>query len=538
MISVLLVDTNPAFIEKAKRLLESRGNIRVAVAESGKKALALLEKSSFDVIISDYHLPRVDGVALLKALRALGDYTPVIVFASGASGDAAIKAMRGGAELFLRKSDELGPQMAELQIIIEEIVKRRHLEERLFRRERDFRTIVEKNADAMVVIDRSGFIQYANPAALSLFNLTEQEMIDKLLGSPVVRYEPVDMDVIRGFKEVAAAEMRVAEVEWEGKPSQLISFRDISRHVTLEDELLKARDELETRVQERTCDLVAANEKLKREIEERMTVEEELKVEIEEHNTAQEELRVELDEKEKIEEALAEAKSHAELYLDLMGHDINNLNQIGIGYLEMALESSDLDTMRSLIEKPLDAMKSASQIIDNVRKIKKITEEGLRKDAALNVINLCDVFPELKERYSRTEGREIKINIVAPPLCFTKANDLINDVFSNLIENAIKHSESRATLTIDIRMQRVKEKGKEYYLCSIEDNGPGIPDWIKDKLFMRFQRGDTTAHGKGLGLYLVKMLVESYKGAIWVEDRVSGDYTKGARFVVMLPAIK
>jgi signal transduction histidine kinase len=75
-------------------------------------------------------------------------------------------------------------------------------------------------------------------------------------------------------------------------------------------------------------------------------------------------------------------------------------------------------------------------------------------------------------------------------------------------------------------------------LCSVEDTGPGIPDWIKDKLFTRFQRGDTTAHGKGLGLYLVKMLVESYKGAIWVEDRFSGDYTKGARFVVMLPAVK
>jgi signal transduction histidine kinase len=41
----------------------------------------------------------------------------------------------------------------------------------------------------------------------------------------------------------------------------------------------------------------------------------------------------------------------------------------------------------------------------------------------------------------------------------------------------------------------------------------------------------------GLGLYLVKSLVESYHGRVWVEDRVAGDYTKGSRFVVMLPAI-
>jgi signal transduction histidine kinase len=538
MISVLLVDNQPMFIEEAKRHLESQGNIQVTVAESGKKAGEILKKSSFDVIISEYQLPQINIIGLLETLRAHGDKTPVIIYATKANGDAAIKAMRGGAELFLRKSNDLEPQLAELKIIIEEIVKRRRIEDRLYRRERDFRTIVERNADAMIVIDRYGIIEYANPAALELFNLPEHEMIGKLLGSPIARHEPVDMDVIRGFREVAAAEMRMAEVEWEGKHSYLISFRDVSRHVKLEEELIKARDELETRVEERTSDLLAINDKLKREIEERMTVEEELKVEIEERSTAEEELTTELEQREKIEEALAEAKSHAELYLDLMGHDINNLNQIGIGYLEMAMESSDLETMRSLIEKPLEVLKSASQIIDNVRKIKKISEEGLRKDASLNVINLCDLLPELKERYSSRKGREIKINLIAPPLCFVKANDLIADVFSNLIENAIKHSPSQAALEINIRLERVKEKGKEYYLCSIEDNGPGIPDWIKDKLFIRLQRGDTTAHGRGLGLYLVKMLIESYHGAIWVEDRVSGDYTKGARFVVMLPAVR
>jgi signal transduction histidine kinase len=42
----------------------------------------------------------------------------------------------------------------------------------------------------------------------------------------------------------------------------------------------------------------------------------------------------------------------------------------------------------------------------------------------------------------------------------------------------------------------------------------------------------------GLGLYIVKTLVESYGGRVWVEDRVAGDHTKGARFVVMLPTVE
>jgi signal transduction histidine kinase len=42
----------------------------------------------------------------------------------------------------------------------------------------------------------------------------------------------------------------------------------------------------------------------------------------------------------------------------------------------------------------------------------------------------------------------------------------------------------------------------------------------------------------GLGLYIVRSLVDSYGGKVWVEDRVQGDYSKGARFVVMLPAVE
>ena len=188
----------------------------------------------------------------------------------------------------------------------------------------------------------NGVIQYANPAAIELFNLSgigDDRQNDGL--TPSCLKSHVEMYVVRGFKEFVAAEMRMVEVEWEGEPSYLISFRDVTGHVHYEEQLSKARDELEIRVQERTVDLTKANESLQKEIEDRKTIEEELRVEVEERRTVEEELRNEIEQSAKIDQALKESKGEVELYLDLMGHDINNLNQIGIGYLELAMESSD-----------------------------------------------------------------------------------------------------------------------------------------------------------------------------------------------------
>jgi signal transduction histidine kinase len=60
---------------------------------------------------------------------------------------------------------------------------------------------------------------------------------------------------------------------------------------------------------------------------------------------------------------------------------------------------------------------------------------------------------------------------------------------------------------------------------------------LKSIIFTRFQRGKSKASGRGLGLYLVKTLVEDFGGKVWVEDRMPGDSTKGSRFVILLPAL-
>jgi len=233
------------------------------------------------------------------------------------------------------------------------------------------------------------------------------------------------------------------------------------------------------------------------------------------------------------EEALQEAKAEAELYLDLMGHDINNLNQIGLGFLEMALEAPGLDDRsRSLLSRPLAALENSSRLIDNVRKLQKARSGELHRME----IDIGRVLSDVQANYSHIPCMDVTINYTYISGCMVMANELLYDVFSNLVGNAIKHSTRKPVISIGL--EKALEGGKLHYKIIVEDNGPGISDKLKPRIFDRHLRGSTKAKGSGIGLYLVKTLVESYGGWAVVEDRIPGDRSEGSRFVVMLPAQK
>ncbi|OPY28621.1 MAG: sensory histidine kinase AtoS [Methanocella sp. PtaU1.Bin125] len=240
-------------------------------------------------------------------------------------------------------------------------------------------------------------------------------------------------------------------------------------------------------------------------------------------------------ERKHTEIALQEAKSQAELYVDLMGHDINNMNQAAMGFLEMAyeklktrgsLDGEDLDLLASA----MGSLRSSSGLIDSVRKLQRERKGGMKP----YVLDLSPLLADVKEQYTSVPGREIVIDYTASCPCKVLANELLRDVFANIVGNAIKHS--RGAIAISISLSVEPRQGVHYCRVDVEDNGPGISDERKKAIFERAGMDRTKLTGKGLGLYLVKTLVEDFHGRVWVEDRVPGDYRKGARFVVLLPA--
>jgi PAS domain S-box-containing protein len=237
-------------------------------------------------------------------------------------------------------------------------------------------------------------------------------------------------------------------------------------------------------------------------------------------------------ERKKAEEELKAAKMETDLYVDLMCHDISNMNQVGIGFLEMALDMLDLDDVgREMLWKPKSAFEKSSKLIDNVRKLQKARSSEYQ----YREMDIGKVLRKVQDSYSKQYGQSVTINYLMNPGYLVKANELLYDLFSNLVGNAIKHS--KAHPIIDVNVEPMRENGCDYYMVTIDDQGPGIPDELKAIIFDRKLTGDIKSKGSGIGLFMVKTLVDRYDGRAWIEDRVKGDYTKGARFVIMLPAI-
>ncbi|WP_424359929.1 PAS domain-containing sensor histidine kinase [Methanocella sp. MCL-LM] len=241
-------------------------------------------------------------------------------------------------------------------------------------------------------------------------------------------------------------------------------------------------------------------------------------------------------ERKMIEAELQNARAQAELYLDLMGHDINNMNQIAMGYLELAIDTvkeggSISEDNLFLIEKPMVTLQSNSRLISNVRKVRS-EQAGAYKP---EIIDVGKLLREVRAEFSGITGRYVEINIAIRHSLKVRANELLKDVFVNLVGNAIKHSDPGKALTVNISAGVALSNGKPYCKVAIEDNGPGIPDDHKRQLFDLQSLDKARTSGKGLGLCLTDMLVRDFGGRLTVENRMPEDYRQGSRFVVMLP---
>ncbi|HTP03071.1 MAG TPA: ATP-binding protein [Anaerolineales bacterium] len=113
-----------------------------------------------------------------------------------------------------------------------------------------------------------------------------------------------------------------------------------------------------------------------------------------------------------------------------------------------------------------------------------------------------------------------------PPL---RANPIrIRQMIDNLVGNAVKYTPAGGEIGIQVHAE------DRQLIFEVKDSGPGIPLDEQQRIFEKFYRGSNVSElrGSGLGLSIVKSIVDSYHGRVWVES----DVNEGATFIVVLPA--
>jgi PAS domain S-box-containing protein len=234
-----------------------------------------------------------------------------------------------------------------------------------------------------------------------------------------------------------------------------------------------------------------------------------------------------------------EAFDRANFYKDLFTHDISNILQVVNSSAELISyqlgdsdKSKDIVNIAGIIRKQVER---GSKLVSNVRTLSRIDEEQI-PTKTLEISRILENSIDFVEK--AYEERNVKITIEGLKGKYNaNANELIQDVFENILINSTKYNEN-SNVEITVRISKIKIDKQTNFKIEFIDNGIGVPDDRKKAIFLSGNREFKGSKGMGLGLSLVSKIVQIFNGKIWVEDKVKGDYTQGSNLILLLPEAK
>jgi signal transduction histidine kinase len=233
--------------------------------------------------------------------------------------------------------------------------------------------------------------------------------------------------------------------------------------------------------------------------------------------------------------------------MSILWHELLSPFTVIKGYVSTLL---DLDYAITEEQKKqyLRGIESASnrviRLLENLRDITQLEET----DAITpHRVSLLDILRQIvSDTQSQTTKHVIKTIPPGRMPLVTADPEKIQQVMTNLLGNAVKYSPQGGDIEVSINIVRDEEELRR--LCGdapslklpclvtiVADNGIGIPEAEKERIFERFHRVNTkltrTTPGAGLGLYICKLIIEAHGGKIWARNRLQG----GSFFSFTLP---
>jgi signal transduction histidine kinase len=227
---------------------------------------------------------------------------------------------------------------------------------------------------------------------------------------------------------------------------------------------------------------------------------------------------------------LQEINRTTEEFISIVSHELRTPVAGVVGFLQTTADHwtvmSD-DARREAVDRALGNARRlylfSQEILDSSRL------EGGRLVGELDVVDLRgELELAVAARRELSPERLVALWLPDEPVFIQADDNRIRQVFSNLLDNAVKHSPPSSPVAVRMELE------DDAVVVHVTDEGPGLPPGELERVFERFVRGrGTTVQGTGLGLHICRQIVEAHHGQIWAESAEG----RGAIFTVRLPLV-
>ncbi len=497
-LKVIVVEDSMDDHELLVRELERGGyapqTVRVDTPEALREVLA---EPGWEIVISDYIMPRFSGLAALELLRQSGRDLPFIVISGTVGEDVAVETMRAGAHDYLMKENltRLVPAVRRELREVTERREHRQADEALKESERRFRTLSEASPQGVFLHDNAGKCLYINSC-----------------GSEITGYSSAEVVGTDWFHILHPDDVERAAAEWE-------AFRQ-NEHKIFESDLRLLHANGTTRWVQVRVGKVRDEQGVATDYVGSL-------VDITQHLMFQERL------------LQAQKQESLGRLAGGIAHDFNNILTAILGYAELA---SDLvPPEHAAQERIRNIQKAAGRAADLIRQLLAFASKQM---ITPRVITLNSVLEETGSLLLRLIGSHIKLEILpGSDVGAIRADPgQMQQILINLGVNARDAMPEGGKLTIATRSVHLEagltQDNREvlpgnYVLLEVTDTGIGMNKEILQHIFEPFFTTKEIGKGTGLGLATCHGIVRQNGGHIWVESEVG----KGTSFRITLPQV-
>ncbi|RYD74646.1 MAG: response regulator [Sphingobacteriales bacterium] len=462
-IKILLIEDNLGDARLIEIMLRDAGTqpYEVTSTDTFQKGIQHLTEGNFDLVLLDLSLPDSFGLDTITNANHYAPKVPIIVLTGRNDEDFALEVVKEGAQDYLVKG-QIDSSL--LSRSIRYAMKRKemevHLKEsnrRIEESESRLNVIISNNTSGLIVLDKQNRIKFTNPAADKMLKKDNENLI----GTNFPYDYSFESPALINLETIqnSLVEIVAVETEWAGEHATLITLHDIS-------ELKKA----------------------------------------------EESLRIKNNELTRINKAL-------DRFVYIISHDLKKPTANIIGLLtlyEKELVNSASDRTKVIYDK---LNFSALQLKKMIEDLLEATKHEINTEQNYELIDFNKIYQEVlgtMDQMVNQADPEINIDFSKYPFIFYPYQDL-KSIMANLFSNAVKYRSPNRRAKITIKT----EKKPEGPILTISDNGLGI-DLEKEssRLFQKYQRFSNEVEGTGLGLWIVKEIVEKNGGKIEIDSHV------------------